>query len=180
MAEVRIPFSQLRFKPQDVIEWRLNVGREVARSQEEIIWSPVPKKYGGKAKYRTEDLGRLRGLEEIASSRNFEVLPYLLSGLAQVEDNLKDQKIEPVFELGGDLKYSLTADLTYNTDFAQVEADQKYVNLSCFSLFFPEKRPFFLEGSNFFEFGISGSNLSRSPTPAPNFTAETLESNRGG
>lgn len=150
MAEVRIPFSQLRFKPQDVIEWGLNVGREVARSQEEIIWSPVPKKYGGKAKYRTENLGRLRGLEEITSSRNLEVLPYLLSGLAQVEDNLKDQKIEPAFELGGDLKYSLTsnltADLTYNTDFAQVEADQEYINLSRFSLFFPEKRPYLSRG----------------------------------
>ena len=137
-----------------MIEWGLNVGCEVARSQEEIIWSPVPKKYGGKAKYRTENLGRLRGLEEITSSRNLEVLPYLLSGLAQVEDNLKDQKIEPAFELGGDLKYSLTsnltsnltADLTYNTDFAQVEADQEYINLSRFSLFFPEKRPYLSRG----------------------------------
>ena len=69
--------------------------------------------------------------------------------------------------MGGDFKYSLTPNLTfdatYNTDFAQVEADQEYINLTRYSTFFPEKRPFFLEGSNFFEFSIPQATLSKAP-----------------
>ena len=106
VAEVRIPFSQLRFKRQDIIKWGLNVGREIARLQEEIIWSPVPKKYGGKAKYRTEHLGRLIGLKEIAPTRNFEVLPYLSSGFSKIENGIKKQK-RKTMSISNNNRYSL-------------------------------------------------------------------------
>ena len=98
----------------------------------------------------------------IAPSRRIEFLPYVLPGISRLEE---DDSIDRKFDIGLDLKYgltsNLTADLTLNTDFAQVEADQEQVNLSRFSLYFPEKRPFFLEGAGMFDFGI----------PSPTFFA---------
>ena len=166
-SELSIPFSQLRFKQSDQIVWGINTGRELARNQEEMIWVPVPASYGGMAKYRTANLGRLTGLSGIASSRNLEVLPYILPGVTQINEN--DAGLETVgkFKMGVDVKYgitsNLTADVTYNTDFAQVEADEEQVNLTRFSLFFPEKRPFFLEGAGLFDFGIPRSSYRRPP-----------------
>ena len=168
VAEICIPFSQLRFEPKDINEWGLNVGREIARLHEEAILVPVPKKYGSKAKYRTQNLAVLSGLTLISPTRKFEVLPYLTSGVSLVnQQEKKNNKPNRILELGGDFKYSLTPNLTfdatYNTDFAQVEADQEYINLTRYSTFFPEKRPFFLEGSNFFEFSIPQATLSKAP-----------------
>ena len=166
-SELSIPFSQLRFKQSDQIVWGMNTGRELARNQEEMIWVPVPASYGGMAKYRTANLGRLVGLSGIAPSRNLEVLPYILPGVTQINGN--DAGLETVgkLKMGLDVKYgitsNLTADVTYNTDFAQVEADEEQVNLTRFSLFFPEKRPFFLEGAGLFDFGIPRSSYRRPP-----------------
>ena len=166
-SELSIPFSQLRFKQSDQIVWGINTGRELARNQEEVIWVPVPASYGGMAKYRTANLGRLTGLSGIASSRNLEVLPYILPGVTQINGN--DAGLETVgkFKIGADVKYgitsNITADITYNTDFAQVEADEEQVNLTRFSLFFPEKRPFFLEGAGLFDFGIPRTSFRRPP-----------------
>jgi hypothetical protein len=154
-AELGIPFSQLRFDKSDNMTWGMNVGRGVRKNNEEAIWVPVPRQYGGMAKYRLGNLGSLAGLEGIAPSRRLELLPYVLPGMSRTED---DADTNGVFDIGLDLKYgvtsNLTADLTLNTDFAQVEADQEQVNLTRFSLYFPEKRPFFLEGAGLFDFGI--------------------------
>ena len=166
-SELSIPFSQLRFKQSDQIVWGINTGRELARNQEEMIWVPVPASYGGMAKYRTANLGRLTGLSGIASSRNLEVLPYVLPGVTQINGNDAGLETEGKFKMGVDVKYgitsNLTADVTYNTDFAQVEADEEQVNLTRFSLFFPEKRPFFLEGAGLFDFGIPRTSFRRPP-----------------
>ena len=166
-SELSIPFSQLRFKQSDQIVWGINTGRELARNQEEMIWVPVPASYGGMAKYRTANLGRLTGLSGIASSRNLEVLPYILPGVTQINGNDAGLETEGKFKMGVDVKYgitsNLTADVTYNTDFAQVEADEEQVNLTRFSLFFPEKRPFFLEGAGLFDFGIPRTSFRRPP-----------------
>ena len=166
-SELSIPFSQLRFKQSDQIVWGINTGRELARNQEEMIWVPVPASYGGMAKYRTANLGRLTGLSGIASSRNLEVLPYVLPGVTQINGNDAGLETEGKFKMGVDVKYgitsNLTADVTYNTDFAQVEADEEQVNLTRFSLFFPEKRPFFLEGAGLFDFGIPRTSYRRPP-----------------
>ena len=166
-SELSIPFTQLRFKQSDQIVWGMNTGRELARNQEEMIWVPVPASYGGMAKYRTANLGRLTGLSGIAPSRNLEVLPYILPGVTQINED--DTGLETVgkFKIGADVKYgitsNITADITYNTDFAQVEADEEQVNLTRFSLFFPEKRPFFLEGAGLFDFGIPRTSYRRPP-----------------
>ena len=162
VVEVAIPFSQLRFEKREQIVWGINLGREIARSKEEAIWSPVSKSYGGMAKYRTANLARLTGLNGIAPARNLEFSPYILPGLTR-----GNNRTNQVFDSGLDLKYgitsNLTADFTYNTDFAQVEADQEQVNLTRFDLFFPEKRPFFLEGAGLFDFGIPRASFRRPP-----------------
>ncbi|MBI1930368.1 hypothetical protein HYR99_39720, partial [Candidatus Poribacteria bacterium] len=167
-AEIAIPFSQLRFNQSDQMTWGMNMGREMPRNQEEAAWVPVSKAYGGMAKYRTSNLGSLVGLEGISPARHLELRPYVLPGLGQRSEGGEEEKeTKGVFEIGLDAKYgvtsNLTADLTFNTDFAQVEADQEQVNLSRFSLFFPEKRAFFLEGTGLFDFGVPRTSFRRPP-----------------
>ena len=166
-SELSIPFSQLRFKKSDPMVWGMNAGRELARNQEEMIWVPVPASYGGMAKYRTANLGSIVGLSGITPSRNLEVLPYILPGVTQINEDDTGLETQRKFKMGVDAKYgitsNLTADITYNTDFAQVEADEEQVNLTRFSLFFPEKRPFFLEGAGLFDFGVPRSSYRRPP-----------------
>ena len=163
-VEIAIPFSQLRFERSDVMNWGLNFGREIARKREIAAWHEAPKTYGGLAKYRTAYFGTLEGLAGISPSRHLELLPYILPGASYESAT---EETEAVFEAGLDLKYgvtpNLTADMTFNTDFAQVEADQEQVNLTRFSLFFPEQRPFFLEGASIFDVGIPRPSFRRPP-----------------
>ena len=163
-AEIGIPFSQLRFSKSDEMTWGLNLGRSLMRNQEDATWAPLSKAHGFFARYRTDVIGNLVGLEGITPSRNLELLPYILPGVSRIEE---EKKTDGVFDIGLDLKYgitsNLTADVTFNTDFAQVEADQEQVNLTRFSLFFPEKRPFFLEGAGLFDFGIPRTSFRRPP-----------------
>ena len=163
-AEIGIPFSQLRFSKSDDMTWGLNLGRSIMRNQEDATWAPLSKAHGFFARYRTDVIGSLVGLEGITPPRNLELLPYILPGANRIEE---EKKTDGVFDIGLDLKYgitsNLTADLTFNTDFAQVEADQEQVNLTRFSLFFPEKRPFFLEGAGLFDFGIPRTSFRRPP-----------------
>ncbi len=163
-SEIAIPFSQLRFKRSEVMTWGMNFGREIARNQEIGAWNPVPKTYGPMGKYRTAYFGSLVGLEDISPSRHLELLPYVLSGASHAA---AEEKTNEVLEGGLDLKYgvtpNLTADLTVNTDFAQVEADQEQVNLTRFDLFFPDQRPFFLEGASIFDVGIPRPSFHRPP-----------------
>ena len=163
-AEIGIPFSQLRFSKSDEMTWGLNLGRSLMRNQEDATWAPLSKAHGFFARYRTDVIGNLIGLKGITPSRNLELLPYILPGVNRIEE---EEKTDGVFDIGLDLKYgitsNLTADVTFNTDFAQVEADQEQVNLTRFSLFFPEKRPFFLEGAGLFDFGIPRTSFRRPP-----------------
>ena len=162
-TEIAIPFSQLRFKDNAALEWGLNLGRSIQKNQEEATWAPVPAAYTYLARYRTTQLGTLTGLSGISQRRNIEFLPYILPGVART----KGDGTFGVFDLGGDMKVSvtsnLTADLTVNTDFAQVEADREETNLTRFSLFFPEKRQFFLEGAGLFDFGIPRTSYNAPP-----------------
>ena len=163
-AEIGIPFSQLRFSKSDDMTWGLNLGRSLMRNQEDATWAPLSKAHGFFARYRTDVIGDLVGLQGITPPRNLELLPYVLPGMNRIE---AEKTTDGVFDIGLDLKYgvtsNLTADLTFNTDFAQVEADQEQVNLTRFSLFFPEKRPFFLEGAGLFDFGIPRTSFRRPP-----------------
>ena len=178
-TEVAIPFSQLRFNRSDSMVWGVNFGRTLRRKNEETTWVPVSRQYGSRSKYRTANLGNLVGLAGIAPSRRLEFLPYVLPGVSRAEG---DEGTDGVFDIGLDLKYgltsNLTADLTLNTDFAQVEADEEQVNLTRFSLYFPEKRPFFLEGAGLFDFGIPRPNFF-SPPPLILFYSRRIGLEKG-
>ena len=164
IAELAIPFSQLRFNENAEMTWGMNCGRSIARYHELSVWSPVPKAYGPLGKYKTAYFGSLTDLEGITPSRHIELLPYVSPGVSRIEEG---DDTDPEIDAGLDVKYgitpNLTADLTINTDFAQVEADEEQVNLSRFSLFFPEKRPFFMEGAGLFDFGTPRLGFDRPP-----------------
>ena len=163
-AEIAIPFSQLRFKKSNDVVWGVNFGRSLQRNHEEGTWVPVPSAYRWRAIYRTANLGSLVGLENIVPQTHLELLPYVLPGVSQRKAY---NETNVLFDTGLDIKYSLTsnliADATFNTDFVQVEADQEQVNLTRFSLFFPEKRPFFLESAALFDFGIPRTGFRQPP-----------------
>ena len=148
-AEMAIPFSSLRYGSGDIQSWGVNFERVIRRHNEISFWAPLPHQFG------LERISRAGTVEGIAvpAHRSLSVTPYALG--RTVDEGGGGQGDEQ--ELGVDLKYSLTPsltlDLTYNTDFAQVEADEQQVNLDRFSLFFPEKRPFFLENAGLFTVG---------------------------
>ena len=154
-AEVAIPFRTLRFDSETEVSWGLNIARFIPRKREEAFWAPIRRDLGYYGKYHVASFGHLDGLRELHQPDKWEVKPFTLGGVQrdfEIQSNY-DRK----FELGLDARYlltpNLTATLTLNTDFAQVEADQERVNLTRFELFFPEKREFFLEGANTFRFG---------------------------
>ncbi len=151
-SEVAIPFRTIRYRPGPDQTWGLNISRNIRRRNELSFWSPVSRAFQFT---QIELSGHLQGLEA-RSHRNLKLLPYVVGG-ASVDYRKAEDRIGRTIDGGLDVKYSLTPGLTLdgtvNTDFAQVEVDDVQVNLTRFDLFFPEKRPFFLENSGFFEFG---------------------------
>ena len=156
-AELAIPFKSLRYRASGAQTWGINVQRVVRSKNERSYLSAVPASYGGRGINKLSSAATLVGLEVPPSGRNLEIKPYAISAVTT------NRQVAPALtndlsgEVGVDVKYGLTrgltADLTYNTDFAQVEEDEQQVNLTRFSLFFPEKRDFFLEGQGIFGFG---------------------------
>ena len=156
-AEAGIPFRSLRYGPGRAQVWGLNV-RRMSRWKNEISFlSEVPAGVGAQGIRRASVAATLFGLEAPPVARNLEVKPFLISDVSKNAATTPAQKHEIGGDIGLDVKYgltpNLTADLTVNTDFAQVEADLQQVNLTRFSLFFPEKREFFLENQGLFQFG---------------------------
>ena len=155
-AEFAIPFRSLRYRPGEP-EWGLNVFRMIRRKNEQVLWQSWTREGGGFS--RVSLAGHLQGLEQLPRPRrNVEVRPYLLAGTdTERDDSTGALASTPRRGIGGELKAQvgpgLVLDATVNTDFAQVEADNVQVNLTRFSLFFPEKREFFLENAGIFEFG---------------------------
>lgn len=153
-AEFAIPFKTLRFPKEKNQTWGVNFQRNIRRYNEESYWAPLPRQFNLN---RVSLAGRLQGLE-VPTPRNLQLMPYVL-GEAQRDYTVTDPKTDTRGDFGVDLKYSitpsLTLDATYNTDFAQVEVDELQVNLDRFPLFFPEKRPFFLENAGLFSVGVS-------------------------
>ncbi len=151
-SEIVIPFRTLRYKPGPDQTWGLNISRNLRRRNELSFWSPVSRAFEFT---QIEIAGQLRGIEA-RPHRNLKLLPYVIGGVSQ-DFRLDEDRVNRKINGGLDIKYSLTPGLTLdgtvNTDFAQVEVDDVQINLTRFDLFFPEKRPFFLENSGFFEFG---------------------------
>lgn len=152
-AEFAIPLRTLRYPTRDVQTWGLNFQRNIRRRNEAAFWAPLTRQYNLN---RLSLAGQLQGLE-IPPPRNLQITPYVLGTTRGRGTQLTGATT--IGEVGGDIKYgitpSLALDVTINTDFAQVEADQQQINLDRFSLFFPEKRPFFLENAGLFTVGVS-------------------------
>lgn len=155
-AELAIPFATLRFRPDQTDGWGLNLGRLIARSREQSYWAPIDRDWGFDARWRVSEYGVLKGLTEARPGGRIQLKPYVLGG---AEHDLLDapDDIDFTNDVGIDAKLAvsstLMADITVNTDFAQVESDQEQVNLTRFPLFFPEKREFFLENAGLFHVG---------------------------
>ncbi|MEO7103657.1 MAG: DUF5916 domain-containing protein, partial [Gemmatimonadaceae bacterium] len=159
VAEYRIPLSQLRFSSSEPVggrTWDIQIMRDIARRDERDSWAPWTQQSPG----FVSTFGQLTGISGIPSPQRLELLPYVSAGLTRAPGD----KANPFFKTndtkfsgGADVKYGLPSGLTLtatvNPDFGQVEVDPAVVNLSAFETFFPEKRPFFLEGSDIFAFG---------------------------
>ena len=157
-AEIAIPFKSLRYAPGRSQTWGIQIRRGIRRKNEWTHLTVLPPASGGsQAWFRVSGSATLVGLEVPPASRNIEIKPYVSA--RSTTDRLASPPVtnDGDADFGGDLKYgitpNLTADFTYNTDFAQVEVDEQQVNLTRFALSFPEKRDFFLEGRGIFEFG---------------------------
>jgi hypothetical protein len=166
-AEFRIPFSSLRFQDEEgrvvmgIIIWRW-----IARKNEITVFPSISPEFGAWSMIKPS-LSQEVTMEEVHPKKPLYITPYVLGGHGRAFE-LNDEETEylreddPVFEAGLDIKYGIssnfTTDITVNTDFAQVEADDVQVNLTRFSLFFPEKRRFFLERASTFEFRFGGPN----------------------
>jgi len=155
--EVAIPLTTIRFDPENVDNMGVAFYRSIRRKNEEVTWPHIPLAFTGTMEGgmdQASQFGTLTGLEGLRPGRHIEVKPFGIVGAQKVAG---EEDTETTAEVGLDVKWSitpsLTADLTYNTDFAQVEADNVQINLTRFGLFYPEKREFFLERSELFQFG---------------------------
>ncbi len=156
-AEVAIPFQTLRFENADQLTWGINFGRYIPRKREESFWSPISRDddYNNFGRFRVSKFGTLNGLKNLSQDQRFQIAPFVVGGVERQFGPEGGTLRES--DIGLDAKIRLTSnlvsDVTINTDFAQVEADEEEVNLSRFSLFFPEKRSFFIEGLDVFNVG---------------------------
>ncbi|MCD6090208.1 MAG: carbohydrate binding family 9 domain-containing protein [Bacteroidales bacterium] len=154
-AEFEIPFSTLKFPNQEDQLWALNIERNIRHNREQVLWQ------GWGRQFEVESIsqaGKLIGLNNIKAKEKIEIKPYVSGGFEKVNG----EKTEFIYNYGGDVNIDITPtlklNLTAKTDFGQVEDDQARINLSRFSLYYREKREFFLEGSNQFAMNVGGGN----------------------
>jgi hypothetical protein len=164
-AEISIPLTTLRFADTAQQTWGINFMRNIRRKNEQVFWAPIPKAY---TLTRVSMAGSLSGLESLSHGMDLKLKPYVVSGGRANYLTAGQSSNEFLHDVGIDAKYGVTGgmnlDLTYNTDFAQVEVDEQQVNLTRFGLLFPEKRDFFLENAGQFKMGTGGA-----------FTSSTVE-----
>ena len=167
--ETAMPFKSLRYRPGEDQIWGFQVRRNVRWKNEYSFITRISNGWGMNGINQVSRSATLVGIEAPPGSRNLEIKPYAISELTS--DTTSTPKISNDLhgDVGLDVKYgltqNLTADFTYNTDFAQVEADEQQINLTRFSLFFPEKREFFLENQGLFQFGTVGNAGQNGQTP---------------
>ena len=171
-VEMAIPFTSLRYRPDTTQVWGFTA-RRVSRWKNEIAYiTHVPDGSGLASLMKSSFFATLDGIQVPSGSKNLEIKPYTVGQVTSDVNAVTPAFNDVTGDVGIDVKYgitqNLTADLTYNTDFAQVEADEQQVNLTRFSLFFPEKREFFLENQGTFSFGgatTSGAAAAATDTP---------------
>lgn len=162
MVEMRIPFSQLRYEAdKSVSQWGINLQRVIARNNEMSFWSHTPPEAGG----LVSEFGTLRGLKDLKKPERLEIIPYVSGKLDHFDGSSADpyyNSWDPSANVGADIRYGISSDFTltatFNPDFGQVEVDPAVVNLSAYETYYQEKRPFFLEGVDIFNFGRTRTN----------------------
>lgn len=154
-AEIRIPFNSLQFKKDSLYNWSINFERNIRNKNEQVLWQGWTRDC---SIFCLVNAGTLTGLKNIGYAKRVELKPFALGGF----EKKQNEKINWPGKIGGDLNVNITPtlklNLTSNTDFAQVEADRIAVNLTRFNLYYPEKREFFLEGYQNYQFNVGGSN----------------------
>jgi len=179
-AEFRVPFSQLRYGPQQEQIWGLHAWRWIDRLQEESQWQLIPRQNTG----RMYNLGELHGIRDLRRSRHLELLPHVVGTAASPPESPGDASATAGLDVKLGVTTNFTLDATVNPDFGQVEADPSVVNLTAYETFFEEKRPFFLEGRKILSFDLEGLDqlfysrrIGQSPgAPPPLEPDETLDS----
>jgi hypothetical protein len=151
-TEMAIPLKTLRYQTGTNRTWGFNVVRNIRHKNEQVYLAPIPR---GFDIYRVSLAAKMSGLD-LPARRDIKLIPYAL-GSVNKDYTRSGEQVDKNADVGLDVKWgirpNLTLDATINTDFAQVEADEEQVNLTRFDLFFPEKRPFFLENASTFQFG---------------------------
>lgn len=187
--EFALPFASLRYREAGPQVWGFNLRRIVRWKNEHVSIAPIPASAGFRAMYKFDVFATLTGVEIPQGRPPIEVKPYTIAGITTNLAATPSFRNDPTGDAGVDVKYGLTqglvADLTVRTDFAQVEEDQQQVNLTRFSLFFPEKREFFLEGQGLFSFGAEqrtggGGSQTSARTQAPSLAPVVFYSRRIG
>ena len=179
-AEFAIPFRTLRYPAGDPQTWGVNFQRTIRRRNETAYWAPLTLQYN---LFRVSQAGQLRGLQVPAGgTENLQLTPYV-TGEAIRLDADPARGTTAVGDVGADLKYSvtsgLTLDATWNTDFAQVEVDEQQINLDRFNLYFPEKRPFFLENAGAFAVSNAGGAVQGDPAQTELFFSRRIGIEQG-
>lgn len=154
-VEMVIPFSTVKFKKDSSQIWGINFERNIRRKKEQVLWQ------GWSRLYELEKIsqgGKLSGINNIKQGSKIELLPYALGGF-----EITKEETETTSNIGGEVNFDITPTLklnfTVNTDFAQVESDRKQINLSRFSVYYPEKRQFFLEGKNNYDMNVGDNEI---------------------
>ena len=173
--EFAIPYSSLRFRDAGPQVWGFNMRRVIRWKNEHVSIAPIPASATTRAMYKFDIMATVVGVETPSVRKPIDFKPYAIAASTTNLAGSDPFRNDPDADAGFDVKYSLTnslvADLTVRTDFAQVEEDQQQVNLTRFSLFFPEKRDFFLEGQGLFSFaGSQGNNSGGGLTPIVFYT----------
>ena len=148
--EFAIPFFSLRFQPEDEIEMGVFLERYIRRKNELANWPAMSRDYNY---FSVSQYARMQGLQGIERGVNLEIKPYGIGGYSQVPEE-RGWDADAGLDLKWGVTANLTADVTLNPDFAQVESDDLRINLTRFNLFFPERRDFFLESADLFKFGL--------------------------
>ncbi|MEC7386835.1 MAG: DUF5916 domain-containing protein, partial [Gemmatimonadota bacterium] len=152
VLEIEIPFTTIRFDDTEAPEMGIAIARTIRRKNEFVFWPHIGQEYRSGIVHVSR-YAPMVGLRDLQKARHIEVKPHAISGATHTSKKGSDTKINAGIDIKASFTSNSTLDLTYNTDFAQVEADNVQVNLTRFSLFFPEKREFFLERAGLFQFG---------------------------
>lgn len=155
ILELAIPWTTVRFPDKEDVTMGIAVMRQINRKNESVIWPHIPLEYNSGI-FQVSQYADLTGLKNLRRGKNIKIKPYGIGG-GQEQETENGKISESIENAGVDLYYglrsNLTLNLTYNTDFAQVEADNVQINLTRFNLFYPEKREFFLTRAKLFAFG---------------------------